>query len=110
MERITLTPEGIDSAAHRRLVRALLRQGNRVFTLTYYSPSLAPGHTPYVRTTAALPRFLYTIEGTLSFLMTELGARPSTPLEIHSLALAVRVTDRAATAPYAADPAIASAT
>ena len=90
LERATLTPEGADTAAHKRLARALLRQGHRVFTLTYHSPSLAPGHTPYVRTASDLRRFLHTLEATLSFFVTELGARPTTPLEVREMALAAR--------------------
>ena len=90
LERATLTPEGADTAAHKRLARALVRQGHRVFTLTYHSPSLAPGHTPYVRTAADLRHFLHTIEATLRFFMTELGARPTTPLEVRQMALAAR--------------------
>ena len=43
IERITLTPEGISFAEQRRLTLALLRKGHRVFSLTYHSPSLAPG-------------------------------------------------------------------
>jgi peptidoglycan/xylan/chitin deacetylase (PgdA/CDA1 family) len=88
LERATLTPEGADTAAHKRLARALLRQGHRVFTLTYHSPSLAPGHTPYVRTAADLEQFLRTIEATLRFFMIELGALPTTPLEVRRMALA----------------------
>lgn len=73
LERITLTPEGVDHAAHRRLVRSLLARGQRVFTLTYHSPSLAVGHTPYVRSAADLAAFLDRIERFLDFFMGELG-------------------------------------
>ena len=100
LERATLTPEGADTAAHKRLARALLRQGHRVFTLTYHSPSLAPGHTPYVRTAADLRGFLRTIEATLSFFMTELGARPTTPIEVREIALAACAPAQAAAALY----------
>ena len=40
IERITLTPEGIDHAAHRRLTRSLLKHGCKIFCFTYHSPSL----------------------------------------------------------------------
>ena len=46
IERISLTPEGISFEEQRRLTRALLREGQRVFNFTYHSPSLAPGNTP----------------------------------------------------------------
>src|SRR6266851_8313280 len=39
IERIKLTPEGISFEEQRRLTRALLRKGYRVFSLTYHSPS-----------------------------------------------------------------------
>ena len=49
LERIRLTPEGVDLAAMIRLTRSLYEQGCRVFSFTYHSPSLVPDMTPYVR-------------------------------------------------------------
>jgi hypothetical protein len=86
VERITLTPEGISFEEQRRLTRALLRNGHRVFSFTYHSPSLAPGNTPYVRSEADLRGFLRRIEQYLDFFMGELGGRPATPFEIKTLA------------------------
>lgn len=86
VERITLTPEGISFAEQRRLTRALLRNGHRVFSFTYHSPSLAPGNTPYVRSEADLSAFLRRIEQYLEFFMGELGGRAATPFEIKTLA------------------------
>lgn len=86
IERITLTPEGISFEEQRRLTRALLRDGHRVFSFTYHSPSLAPGNTPYVRSEAELRAFLRRIEQYLDFFMGELGGRPATPFEIKALA------------------------
>jgi hypothetical protein len=86
IERITLTPEGISFAEQRRLTRALLRKGHRVFSFTYHSPSLAPGNTPYVRSEADLRAFLRRIEEYLDFFMSELGGRAATPFEIKALA------------------------
>lgn len=86
IERITLTPEGVDHAAHRRLLRALIARGQRVFTLSYHSPSLVPGHTPYVRSAADLERFLDTLERTLDHVMGDLGGRPTTPEAVLMLA------------------------
>ena len=42
-------------------------RGHRLFSLTYHSPSLEPGHTPYVRDEADLDRFLASIETVLTF-------------------------------------------
>jgi hypothetical protein len=89
LERATLTPEGISTASHRRLTRALLDRGHRVFTMTFHSPSLAPGHTPYVRTVNDLQKFLDKVRHLLDFFFGELGGRPTTPVEIRQLALSM---------------------
>jgi hypothetical protein len=85
-ERGTLTPEGVDPAAQRRLTRSLLRDGHRVFTLSYHSPSLEPGHTPYVRNQKHLDNFLDSIKATLEFFFEYLGAQATTPLGLRDLA------------------------
>ncbi len=90
LERATLTPEGIDTAAHKRLMRAMIGQGHRVFTLTFHSPSLAPGHTPYVRTANDLQQFLDKIRRALDFFFGEIGGRATTPPEIRDLAIGRR--------------------
>jgi hypothetical protein len=56
-ERITLSPEGNDFTAMRRLVCGLLAQGQTVFPLSFHSSSLQIGQNPYVRTTADLHHF-----------------------------------------------------
>ena len=70
----------------RRLTRALLRKGHRVFSFAYHSPSLAPGNTPYVRTEADLRGFLGRIEQYLEFFTGEVGGRAATPFEVKALA------------------------
>ncbi len=105
IERIALTPEGISFAEQRRLTRALLRSGHRVFSLTYHSPSLAPGNTPYVRNAADLRVFLRRIEQYLDFFMGELGGKAATPFQIK--AMAERLAAGAAPAP--SEPAVAAA-
>jgi len=86
LERIRLTPEGLDLAANKRLTRALLDQGCKVFTLTYHSPSLTPGMTPYVRDHAELRRFLDELGSYLDFFLNELGGRASTPYDVYNWA------------------------
>ncbi len=86
IERISLTPEGISFDEQRRLTRALLREGLRIFNFTYHSPSLAPGNTPYVRDAADLRAFLRRIEEYLEFFLGEVGGRPATPFEVKALA------------------------
>lgn len=94
LERATLTPEGIDSAAHKRLLRAMIDRGHRVFTMTFHSPSLAPGHTPYVRTANELQQFLDKMRNVLDFFFGEIGGRATTPQEVRTLALGGRAPSR----------------
>ena len=74
-----------DLSANIRLARSLYQQGCRIFTLTYHSPSLVPGLTPYVRSKAELAQFLATIDGFCAFFFEELGGRASDPQEIYDL-------------------------
>jgi hypothetical protein len=76
--RSRLTPEGVSADEQCRLLEALARRGRRVFTLAYHSPSLEPGHTPYVRDVAGLAQFLARIETVLTFFRDELGGRFTT--------------------------------
>ncbi|HYZ21212.1 MAG TPA: glycosyltransferase, partial [Rhodopila sp.] len=82
-ERITLSPEGSDLPAMLRLTCALLNRGQRIFTLSYHSPSLEPGNTPYVRTQRDLAIFLDRLSGYLSFFRDELGGAVLTVRELH---------------------------
>ncbi|MDE2582580.1 MAG: hypothetical protein KGL52_13175 [Rhodospirillales bacterium] len=56
-ERITLSPEGNDAAAMRRLIRRLEAAGQRVVTLSFHSSSLAVGLNPYVQSRRELHMF-----------------------------------------------------
>jgi hypothetical protein len=85
LERIRLTPEGVDLAANIRLARSLYDQGCRIFSFTYHSPSLVPGMTPYVASERELSRFLDSMERFFTFFREELGGRPSDPLEVYDL-------------------------
>jgi len=62
LERIRLTPEGMSFAELKRLTDTMLRLGKRLFVFCYHSPSVAPGHTPYVRDQSDLQQFLALIE------------------------------------------------
>ncbi len=84
--KATLTPEGHSFDEHRRLVQSMLRRGHRVFTINYHSPSLSPGHTPYVRSEADLARFMATLGRLAAYFFDELGAIPATPYDIRALA------------------------
>lgn len=88
--RVQLTPEGVPLAEAMALTRALLRRGTLVFQLCFHSPSLAVGHTPYVRTRTDLDRFLGWLADYLDFFFGEVGGAPTTPADLLSLAEANR--------------------
>jgi len=75
LERIRLTPEGMTLEEAKRLTRALHAAGHRVFVLTYHSPSLVPGNTPYVRNLAERDAFLDWLDGYYAFFREEIGGR-----------------------------------
>ncbi|MFL0357014.1 polysaccharide deacetylase family protein [Erythrobacter sp. GH1-10] len=56
LERIALTPEGVTSEEALRGIDIALDDGLPLLVLSFHSPSLAPGFTPYVRTEADLER------------------------------------------------------
>ena len=56
VERVPLTPEGVDLAAALRGIDAALADKLPVLVFSFHSPSLLPGHTPYVRDEEALDR------------------------------------------------------
>jgi uncharacterized protein Usg len=75
IERIRLSPEGIAIDEAKRLIRQMIGDGQRVFVLTYHSPSLEPGGTPYVRTADDLARFLAWLEAFYDFFTREIGGQ-----------------------------------
>lgn len=84
LDRIRLSPEGITLVEAKRLTRALVRRGEQqVFVISYHSPSLGVGHTPYVRTRGDLEQFLAWLDDYLEFFMGEIGGRPTSAHEIY---------------------------
>jgi GT2 family glycosyltransferase len=73
LERIKLTPEGITIEEARRLVSHMVGLGHKVFVLTYHSPSLEPGNTPYVRTEEDLAKFLRWLDEFYDYFTREIG-------------------------------------
>ncbi|WP_242095781.1 WalW protein [Sphingomonas sp. CROZ-RG-20F-R02-07] len=57
LSRVALTPEDMPIAAALEAVAVAVGEGVRLLTLSFHSPSLAPGHTPYVRDAADLAAF-----------------------------------------------------
>jgi hypothetical protein len=84
-ERIRLTPEGTTFVELRRLTDCLLASGNRTFVLSYHSPSVVPGNTPYVRTEGDLQEFLRVLDRYCEYFMTRCGGRASTLDEIYGI-------------------------
>jgi hypothetical protein len=82
LERIRLSPEGQSLDELRRLTKSGLRQGQRLFMLTYHSSSLLPGATDYVRDETERRAFLATLDAYLAFFMGECGGRPAGISEI----------------------------
>lgn len=76
--RSRLTPEGVPAAEQCRLLDAMVATGRSFFTLTYHSPSLGVGNTPYVRSEAELSAFLRTIDRVLRHFRDELGGEFTT--------------------------------
>lgn len=84
LERIKLTPEGIAIEEAKRLVRHMVADGIRVFVLTYHSPSLEPGNTPYVRSHDDLDRFLGWLDEFYDFFRSEIGGAPASWNEVRA--------------------------
>lgn len=85
LERLMLSPEGYTQLHLRRLTRALLARGQRVFSFSLHSPSLRPGCTPYVRDPEQLAELLDSCRQYFSWFLGELGGRASTPPEVRAL-------------------------
>ncbi len=82
--KIMLSPEGNTLDEMKALAGALYDRGYRTFSLTFHSPSVEPGHTPYVRTDAEMRDFLSRIDGFCDFFFRELSGVPGRPLEFRT--------------------------
>jgi hypothetical protein len=81
LERIGLTPEGVTKEEALRAVDIAIDDGLPVLVLSFHSPSLAPGHTPYVRTEEDLDMLYDWLRGVYGYLDMR-GVRPTTVAEI----------------------------
>lgn len=75
-----LSPEGYHTQEHCQLIRALYHEGLRVFSFAFHSPSVAPGHTPYVQSDSDLEDFLNRCRALFDFFFGEMQGIASTPL------------------------------
>jgi hypothetical protein len=85
LERITLSPEEADGAAHVRLLRQMLRSGHRIFTVTYHSTWLALGKTPHIRTEAERRAFLDRLRQIFRHFRDDLGGAFTTPTRVYDM-------------------------
>ncbi len=85
LEKVWLSPEGYVSSEMVSLLRAFISDGLRVFTFAFHSPSLAPGHTPYVRSQRDADEFLIRCRRLFDFFVGECGGRFASPLEVKSM-------------------------
>ncbi|MFT4053711.1 MAG: polysaccharide deacetylase family protein [Novosphingobium sp.] len=81
LERIPLTPEGITAEEALRGVDIAIDEGLPVLVFSFHSPSLATGHTPYVRSEADLDG-LYDWWRTLFSHLARRGVKPTSVHEI----------------------------
>ncbi|MCZ6571955.1 MAG: polysaccharide deacetylase family protein [Planctomycetota bacterium] len=81
-DRLHLSNEGYSVAENIKLTRWLHARGERVFTYSFHSPSVVPGHTPYVRTDEDLQAFLDGFRRYFEFFFGELGGVTMTPSEL----------------------------
>ncbi len=85
LERIPLTPEGVTVTEALRATNIAIDAGLPVLVLSFHSPSLCPGHTPYVRTEADLDE-LYDWWRQVFELMIARGVKPGSVKEIMATA------------------------
>lgn len=72
-ERITLSPEGNDFPAMRRLINGLCARGQTILALSFHSSSLEVGGNPYVTTRADLHMFYDRLSAVLDHLASDLN-------------------------------------
>lgn len=77
LSRVSLTPEDMPVADACAAVSAAVADGERLLAFSFHSPSLAPGHTPYVRDAADLARF-HAWWRTMLTHLRRLGVQPAT--------------------------------
>jgi hypothetical protein len=81
LERVPLTPEGTSPAEALRAIDTALDEALPLLVFAFHSPSLAPGHTPYVRNAADLEAFYGWWREVFAHLATR-GVPPTTVREI----------------------------
>lgn len=93
VERVSLTPEGTPLPSALEAVRVATGEGTRLLSFAYHSPSLAAGHTPYVRDASDLAAFWRWWDRMLD-LLDRLGVRSASGAEMIAAADASLPDDR----------------
>ncbi len=86
--RVPLTPEGIPLKFACAMIDTALDKGTRLLSMSFHSPSLAIGHTPYVRNKADLAQLYRWFDGVFNH-CTRRGVEPVTMQQILAAADAV---------------------
>ena len=81
LERIALTPEGTTLEEAVRGIDIAIDDGLPVLVLSFHSPSIAPGHTPYVQSERDVETLYGWLRGVYAYLARR-GVRPTTIGEI----------------------------
>ncbi len=81
LSRVALTPEDMPLADVIEAIAVAVGEGLRLLNFSFHSPSLAPGHTPYVRDAADLARFWSWWDAVLSVLARR-GVAPASLDEV----------------------------
>lgn len=89
LERISLTPEGVTAAEALRGINIAVDDGLPLLVLSFHSPSLVPGNTPYVRTEADLD-LLYDWWRTVFAYLRELNVEATSVAQIMAAVVSER--------------------
>jgi hypothetical protein len=81
LSRVALTPEGTPLVEAQHAIRQLLDDDVRLFSLSFHTPSVEVGNTPYVRDQEDLTKFWRWWDGVFD-LFASLGVEPTRVCEI----------------------------
>ena len=81
VSRVALTPEGMPLADVKEAVERLLDDGVQLFSISFHSPSVEPGNTPYVRDAKDLATFYAWWDGVFD-LFARRGVQPASMEEV----------------------------
>ncbi|MFN7919318.1 MAG: hypothetical protein U0Q16_04430 [Bryobacteraceae bacterium] len=90
LDRLRISPEDFTLAEMKKVTGYLHAQGHRVFTLSFHSPSMAIGCTPYVQSDNQREAFLKTIADYCEWFFASLNGVPMAVTEVLNLADSLR--------------------